>query len=227
MRLQQEASKTCTVDRYSLCTLTFSAYFLSLPDSLSCSVHTHLVWYRTSALTLSTLLRLRSALLFITPHLSLSLTPNRALYDRVGEADGDLSFKKDDILYVDESLPKGSFGTWMAWQLDENAQQIQRGQIPSKYMWVENSMHAYTHIHFWASGQFVTAVMTICTFNHWHSTESEYLALVCATVGVLHNNPYRWKYCLKFSDTLLHHLSSWQMLVYHFAFKCSHTFYNL
>ncbi|XP_056147339.1 disks large homolog 5a isoform X1 [Lampris incognitus] len=58
----------------------------------------------------------------------------RALYERSGEAEGDLSFKKDDILYVDESLPKGSFGTWMAWQLDENAQQIQRGQIPSKYM---------------------------------------------------------------------------------------------
>uniref|UniRef100_G3P222 Discs, large homolog 5a (Drosophila) n=1 Tax=Gasterosteus aculeatus aculeatus TaxID=481459 RepID=G3P222_GASAC len=58
----------------------------------------------------------------------------RALYDRAGEAEGDLSFKKDDILYVDESLPKGSFGTWIAWQLDENAQQIQRGQIPSKYM---------------------------------------------------------------------------------------------
>nr|XP_057914653.1 disks large homolog 5-like isoform X3 [Doryrhamphus excisus] len=58
----------------------------------------------------------------------------RALYERVGEAEGDLTFKKDDILYVDESLPKGSFGTWMAWQLDENAQKIQRGQIPSKYM---------------------------------------------------------------------------------------------
>lgn len=57
----------------------------------------------------------------------------------MGEADGDLSFKKDDILYVDESLPKGSFGTWMAWQLDENAQQIQRGQIPSKYMWVDGA----------------------------------------------------------------------------------------
>lgn len=26
----------------------------------------------------------------------------------------------------------------MAWQLDENAQQIQRGQIPSKYMWVDD-----------------------------------------------------------------------------------------
>ncbi|XP_072293483.1 disks large homolog 5a isoform X2 [Eucyclogobius newberryi] len=58
----------------------------------------------------------------------------RALYERAGEAEGDLSFKKDDILFVDESLPKGSFGTWMAWQLDENAQKIQRGQIPSKYM---------------------------------------------------------------------------------------------
>ncbi|XP_024916685.1 disks large homolog 5a isoform X2 [Cynoglossus semilaevis] len=58
----------------------------------------------------------------------------RALYERVGEADGDLTFKKDDILFVDESLPNGSFGVWMAWQLDENAQKIQRGQIPSKYM---------------------------------------------------------------------------------------------
>lgn len=86
-----------------------------------------------------------SVLLFTTPHLSLSLPPTRALYDRVGEAEGDLSFKKDDILYVDESLPKGSFGTWMAWQLDENAQQIQRGQIPSKYMWVENATHTCTH----------------------------------------------------------------------------------
>lgn len=81
-----------------------------------------------------------------SPHTSPStLPPTRALYDRVGEADGDLSFKKDDILFVDESLPKGSFGTWMAWQLDENAQKIQRGQIPSKYMWVENVIHTHTH----------------------------------------------------------------------------------
>lgn len=135
-----------------------SIYFSPLPflpsfylsDSLSCSFSSFLVWYLTSSLTLSTLCSFapslpRSALLFITPHLSLSLPPIRALYDRVGEAEGDLSFKKDDILYVDESLPKGSFGTWMAWQLDENAQQIQRGQIPSKYMWVEKAMHAYTH----------------------------------------------------------------------------------
>ncbi|MBN3283844.1 DLG5 protein, partial [Polyodon spathula] len=58
----------------------------------------------------------------------------RALYDRVAEVEQDLSFKKDDILYVDETLPKGNFGFWMAWQLDENAQKLERGQVPSKYM---------------------------------------------------------------------------------------------
>ncbi|KAL2078596.1 hypothetical protein ACEWY4_026281 [Coilia grayii] len=58
----------------------------------------------------------------------------RALYDRMAEVDEDLSFKKDDILYVDDTLPQGNFGYWMAWQLDENAQKLARGQIPSKYM---------------------------------------------------------------------------------------------
>ncbi|KFU91944.1 Disks large 5, partial [Chaetura pelagica] len=58
----------------------------------------------------------------------------RALYDRVAEVEQDLSFKKDDILYVDDTLPQGNFGCWMAWQLDENAQKLERGQIPSKYM---------------------------------------------------------------------------------------------
>uniref|UniRef100_A0A8D2Q9H2 Discs large MAGUK scaffold protein 5 n=1 Tax=Varanus komodoensis TaxID=61221 RepID=A0A8D2Q9H2_VARKO len=58
----------------------------------------------------------------------------RALYDRMAEVEQDLSFKKDDILYVDDTLPQGNFGCWMAWQLDENAQKLERGQIPSKYM---------------------------------------------------------------------------------------------
>ncbi|XP_019601519.2 disks large homolog 5 isoform X8 [Rhinolophus sinicus] len=58
----------------------------------------------------------------------------RALYDRLAEGEPELSFKKDDILYVDDTLPQGTFGSWMAWQLDENAQKIQRGQIPSKYV---------------------------------------------------------------------------------------------
>ncbi|XP_027714724.1 disks large homolog 5 isoform X3 [Vombatus ursinus] len=58
----------------------------------------------------------------------------RALYDRLAEVDQELSFKKDDILYIDDTLPQGTFGCWMAWQLDENAQKLERGQIPSKYM---------------------------------------------------------------------------------------------
>ncbi|KAM4032893.1 disks large homolog 5 isoform 1-T1 [Anomaloglossus baeobatrachus] len=58
----------------------------------------------------------------------------RALYDRQAEPPQELSFKKDDILYVDDTLPQGAFGTWMGWQLDENAQKLERGQIPSKYM---------------------------------------------------------------------------------------------
>ncbi|XP_051504097.1 disks large homolog 5-like isoform X2 [Myxocyprinus asiaticus] len=72
----------------------------------------------------------------------------RALYDRVAETELDLSFKKDDILYVDDTLPNGNFGTWMAWQLDENAQKIQRGQIPSKYMMDQEfySRHSMTEL---------------------------------------------------------------------------------
>ncbi|KAF3704333.1 Disks large -like protein 5 [Channa argus] len=58
----------------------------------------------------------------------------RALYERVAEVDQELSFKKDDILYVENTLPNGSFGYWIAWQLDENAQKLKTGQIPSKYM---------------------------------------------------------------------------------------------
>uniref|UniRef100_A0A8C2Z868 Discs large MAGUK scaffold protein 5 n=1 Tax=Cyclopterus lumpus TaxID=8103 RepID=A0A8C2Z868_CYCLU len=58
----------------------------------------------------------------------------RALYERVAEVEQELGFKKDDILYVEDTLPNGNFGYWMAWQLDENAQKLEKGQIPSKYM---------------------------------------------------------------------------------------------
>ncbi|XP_029954497.1 disks large homolog 5-like isoform X3 [Salarias fasciatus] len=58
----------------------------------------------------------------------------RALYERVAEVEQELSFKKDDILYVEDTLPNGNFGYWMAWQLDEKAQKLEKGQIPSKYM---------------------------------------------------------------------------------------------
>ncbi|XP_053306453.1 disks large homolog 5 [Spea bombifrons] len=58
----------------------------------------------------------------------------RALYERQAELSQELSFKKDDILYVDDTFLQGTFGMWMGWQLDENAQKLERGQIPSKYI---------------------------------------------------------------------------------------------
>uniref|UniRef100_H3D6K2 Discs, large homolog 5b (Drosophila), tandem duplicate 1 n=1 Tax=Tetraodon nigroviridis TaxID=99883 RepID=H3D6K2_TETNG len=64
----------------------------------------------------------------------LSVSHIRALYERVAEVEQELSFNKDDILYVEDTLPNGNFGYWMAWQLDENARKLGKGQIPSKYM---------------------------------------------------------------------------------------------
>ncbi|XP_077406294.1 disks large homolog 5-like isoform X2 [Vanacampus margaritifer] len=58
----------------------------------------------------------------------------RSLYERVADGEQELSFKKDDILYVDDTLPSGNFGYWMAWHLDEKAQKLEKGQIPSKFM---------------------------------------------------------------------------------------------
>ncbi|XP_077358861.1 disks large homolog 5-like isoform X2 [Festucalex cinctus] len=58
----------------------------------------------------------------------------RSLYERVADGEQELSFKKDDILYVDDTLPNGNFGYWTAWHLDERAQKLEKGQIPSKFM---------------------------------------------------------------------------------------------
>ncbi|KAG7250252.1 hypothetical protein CRUP_021886, partial [Coryphaenoides rupestris] len=56
-----------------------------------------------------------------------------ALYERVAEGEQELSFKKDDILYVEDTLPNGNFGYWTAWQLDQHARKLEKGQVPSKY----------------------------------------------------------------------------------------------
>uniref|UniRef100_A0A3Q2X996 Discs large MAGUK scaffold protein 5 n=1 Tax=Hippocampus comes TaxID=109280 RepID=A0A3Q2X996_HIPCM len=58
----------------------------------------------------------------------------RSLYERVADVEQELSFKKDDILYVEDTLPNGNFGYWTAWHLDEKAQKMEKGQIPSKYI---------------------------------------------------------------------------------------------
>ncbi|XP_051958294.1 disks large homolog 5-like isoform X2 [Xyrauchen texanus] len=68
----------------------------------------------------------------------------RALFDHVGELERELSFKKDDILYVDDTLPRGNFGYWLAWQLDENAQKLVHGHVPSKCMIDQDSQRRFS-----------------------------------------------------------------------------------
>lgn len=118
--------------------LNFSFVLSVLYFSLSSALFSFVSYY----LVLADAAVFSSCIMLSLVELFMSSFSSRALYDRVAETELDLSFKKDDILYVDDTLPNGNFGTWMAWQLDENAQKIQRGQIPNKYMWVTPSKDA-------------------------------------------------------------------------------------
>ncbi|XP_066956131.1 disks large homolog 5 isoform X2 [Macrobrachium rosenbergii] len=58
----------------------------------------------------------------------------RALFDRLGDG-GDsteLRFRKDDILYVDDTMFNHVRGLWHAWIVDEDGHKRQRGTVPSK-----------------------------------------------------------------------------------------------
>lgn len=68
----------------------------------------------------------------------------RALFDHVGGSEQELSFKKDDILYVDDTLPRGNFGYWLAWQLDENAQKLVHGHVPSRCIMDQDCQRRYS-----------------------------------------------------------------------------------
>ena len=56
----------------------------------------------------------------------------KALVDFSADREGHLSFKKEDILLVDNTMYNGSLGVWNAWQVDQEGQKNRCGQIPSK-----------------------------------------------------------------------------------------------
>lgn len=59
----------------------------------------------------------------------------RALFDRTGDL-GDkhqMQFRKDDILFVDNTMLNGVPGNWRAWLIDQDGYHQQCGIIPSKY----------------------------------------------------------------------------------------------
>ncbi|XP_077863635.1 disks large homolog 5-like, partial [Saccoglossus kowalevskii] len=54
--------------------------------------------------------------------------------DRVAEIDGELSIRKDNILFVDDTMFKGILGVWRAWTVDSVGHKRECGQLPSKFM---------------------------------------------------------------------------------------------
>ncbi|XP_054712748.1 LOW QUALITY PROTEIN: disks large homolog 5-like [Uloborus diversus] len=56
----------------------------------------------------------------------------RAMFDRMS-INGSLTYQKDDILYVDNTMYNGVPGLWQAWLVDEEGEKIKCGFIPSKY----------------------------------------------------------------------------------------------
>merc|ERR1719192_3161465 len=71
----------------------------------------------------------------------------RAMFDRVSDS-GDpllLRFKKDDILYVDNTMYNGVPGQWSAWLVDQDGQKGTWGIIPSKYKVEEELLLKRTH----------------------------------------------------------------------------------
>lgn len=56
----------------------------------------------------------------------------RANFDRLSDMDEELSFHRDDILFVDNSLYKNQLGTWFAWLVNDQGTKLKGGIIPSR-----------------------------------------------------------------------------------------------
>ncbi|CAG2104840.1 unnamed protein product [Medioppia subpectinata] len=56
----------------------------------------------------------------------------RAAFDRPS-VDGSLAFRKEEILFVDNTMFNGVPGLWRAWLVDQEGQKVKCGVIPSKY----------------------------------------------------------------------------------------------
>ena len=57
------------------------------------------------------------------------------MFDRVPETldSSQLTFEKDDILYIDNTMYNGVPGHWSAWLVDNEGNRTRWGIIPSKY----------------------------------------------------------------------------------------------
>merc|ERR1719192_710852 len=71
----------------------------------------------------------------------------KAMFDRIPDSNDPLllRFKKDDILYVDNTMYNGVPGQWSAWLVDQEGQKGTWGIIPSKYKVEEELLLKRTH----------------------------------------------------------------------------------
>ena len=56
----------------------------------------------------------------------------RAMFDHIGEKEGEMSFRKDDLLHVEDTMYNGQKGVWYASLITDDGSKIKTGIIPSK-----------------------------------------------------------------------------------------------
>lgn len=56
----------------------------------------------------------------------------RAMVDHTPEKEGELGFRKDDLLHIEDTMYKGQRGVWYAWIISEDGENIKGGTVPSK-----------------------------------------------------------------------------------------------
>lgn len=54
------------------------------------------------------------------------------MYDYTGASEEELTFRKDDVLFVDNTRPPGRAGYWRAWLLDPQGMKLRHGLVISK-----------------------------------------------------------------------------------------------
>ncbi|XP_069123796.1 disks large homolog 5-like isoform X1 [Argopecten irradians] len=69
----------------------------------------------------------------------------RAHFDRPAENEGELSFYKDNVLMVENTMYGGVAGCWFGWLVDDDCNKIKSGTIPSKERLEDDFMLRRSH----------------------------------------------------------------------------------
>ncbi|XP_060084116.1 disks large homolog 5-like [Ylistrum balloti] len=69
----------------------------------------------------------------------------RAHFDRPAENEGELSFYKDNVLMVENTMHGGVAGSWFGWLVDDDCNKIKSGTIPSKERLEDDFMLRRSH----------------------------------------------------------------------------------